>query len=64
MALESPVRRMIVVLGVLLVVGVAASIWRGDSPATTLGLSLVGLACGGFVFGCYLWVRRSRTDRP
>ena len=42
MAVESPVRRMILVLGVLLVVGVAASIWRGDSPATTLGLSLVG----------------------
>jgi hypothetical protein len=49
---------MVTVLGVLLVVGVATSIWRGDSLGTTVGTSLVGLACGGFVFACYLWARR------
>jgi len=53
---------MIVVLGVLLVVGVAASIWRGDGAGTTVTLGLVGLVCGGFVFGCYLWAHRSRDD--
>ena len=58
MAMDSPVRRMVAVLGVLLVVGVATSIWRGDSVATTVGTSLVGLACGGFVFACYFWARR------
>ena len=58
MAMDSPARRMVVVLGVLLVVAVATSIWRGDSLGTTVGTSLVGLACGGFVFACYLWARR------
>ena len=56
--MEAPVRRMIVVLSVLLVVGIATSIWRGDSLRTTVGLNLFGLACGGFVFACYAWARR------
>jgi hypothetical protein len=58
MAMDAPVRRMFAVLGFLLVVGVATSLWRGDSVATTIGLSLVGLACGGLVFAAYFWARR------
>jgi hypothetical protein len=60
MAMDSPVRRMIVVLGVLLVVGVATSIWRGDSLGTAVGINLVGLACGGLVFAAYFWARRTK----
>jgi hypothetical protein len=59
MAMDAPVRRMFAVLGFLLVVGVASSIWRGDSVGTTVGLTLVGLACGGLVFAAYFWARRS-----
>jgi hypothetical protein len=60
MAFSADVRRMIVVMLALSTVGIAGSIWRGDSVSTTLGHLLVGLCAGGFVFGCYFWARRKR----
>jgi hypothetical protein len=60
MAADGPIRRMIVVLMVFLPIGVAASIWRGDSAGTTVGHALVGLAVCGFLVGCYLYASRPR----
>jgi hypothetical protein len=60
MAISADVRRMIAVLLTLLVVGVAASLWRGDSLGTTVGYAAVGLACAGVVYACYFWARRKR----
>ena len=57
-AMGSPVARLVAVLLVFLVIGIAASVWRGDSPATTAAQALVGVICGGFIVGCYWWVRR------
>jgi len=59
-AMAPPVRRVITILGVLLVVGVATSIWRGESHATTVTLNLFGLSWGGLVFAFYFWARRDR----
>jgi len=58
MAVGAPARRMIGAVLFLLVVGVAFSIWRGDSPGTTVGQAVAVLVGGGLVIGCYLWVRR------
>jgi hypothetical protein len=57
-AKKDDVRRMIVVLTGLAVLSICGSVWRGDSFRATVGYALVGLACGGFVFACYLWAKR------
>jgi hypothetical protein len=58
MAVDAPVRRMMVGLLIFVVIGVAGSIWRGDRPSTTAGYAIAGVIGGGFVIGCYLWARR------
>ncbi len=60
MAVEGPVRRIIIVLLVLLPVGIAASLWREDSLGTTTSYALLGVGVCGFLIGCYLFAGRSR----
>jgi hypothetical protein len=57
--LDRPLRRMLVVLGVLLALDLAWSLWRGESLGYTVTHALVGLGCGGFVFACHFWARRT-----
>lgn len=57
-AIDAPTRRITAALVFLLVVCVAGSIWRGDSPNTTVGLAAAVLVGGGLVLGFYLYARR------
>ncbi len=57
-AVDATVRRLLVVLLVLLPIGVAFSVRRGDSLSTTMGHALVGVGVFAFFIGCYLWARR------
>jgi uncharacterized membrane protein YjjP (DUF1212 family) len=58
MAMDAPARRITAALVFLLVVSAIGSIWRGNSPTTTVGVALAVLVGGGFVLGCYLYARR------
>jgi hypothetical protein len=58
MAVDGPIRRIIVVLLVFLPIGVAASLVRGDSPGTTVGLALVGVVIAGLLIAYHWWDRR------
>lgn len=58
MAMDAPVRRMLIVLAVFLPIGIASSLWRGDSLGRTVGYALTGVVVCGFFVGCYLWARR------
>jgi len=56
--MDAAARRITIALAVLLVVSVAASIWRGDSARMTAAQALAVLVGGGVVLGCYLYARR------
>ena len=58
MAVDWRIRRLLVVLLVFLPIGVAASIWRGDSLGTTVGHALVGVGVCGLFIGGYLYAGR------
>ena len=58
MAVDARARRVIAAILFLVVVLVVGAVWRGDDPALTAAEVLAVLVGGGFVLGCYLWVRR------
>jgi hypothetical protein len=58
MAIEAPVRATLLVLAVFLPIGVATSIWRGDTLSAAVGHAVVGIGVCGLLVGGYAWVRR------